>query len=438
MRFNLKSYDILGVEPRIYFESNSRKTTNIGAITSIITLISVISAVVFFTWEFLFRNSFDLIYNQTTDYKEQLNITNNPIAIGFYDSTSKMLENIDNQIRIYGEFYEMRPEQDGTAPKTILTEQFKLEACNISRHFYEYKSIFEPFPRLPQYYCIPNGKLNASLFGSFLDTVKPNAFLTIKVSKCFNDKNKTNIFPEVSCKNKTEIDRNFNLIYVNVLYLDYDIYHLDVDNPARVVLRSETYPLSSSVFHSYHMRKKIVNYKTDYGFLFYNIHIQNFFQYDTLTTTTDLRVNSSQLEVFGTLIFSLSKISDNYFRKYVKIQNAIANIGGVIEGLFLLFSGLIKIFMQKNYYSSLGILCYKLSDDIDHNNNNNLNNFYSNLNININKNNSNNVSMNHNKDNKLLITPFHIKQLDTGKERRNLNHDESSVKLKRKHETGYI
>ena len=78
---------------------------------------------------------------------------------------------------------------------------------------------------------------------------------------------------------------------------------------------------------------------------------------------TDLRVNASPLGLFGNINISLSKKTDVFFRSYVKIQNAFANIGGIVEGIFFTFSVFMKYIMKKNYYTELGKSCYKFNSD---------------------------------------------------------------------------
>lgn len=361
MTILLKDLDILGVNPVLYVDGSRRKKSAFGAIASILTCLLMMGATIYFCCEVFFRNSFILIYNQITNYNPAFNFSDYPLAFGFFDTNSKPLEGLEDQIRVWMELQNLYPSEDSNQKVKFDTTLLKLEKCELKKHFTKYANLFKKYSYLETYYCIPTGKLNLTLYGNWADALNPNSFLTIKFAKCFNDQANVNDFPEVSCRNISEIDKNLFGFVMNMLYLDYDINHSNVDNPVNIISRSESFSFSSSVFFRYHIRKKIVNYQTDYGFLFPNIVNEVFFQDDYMTSTTDLRVNTSPRGIFGHTILSLSNKTDNFSRTYTKIQNALANIGGIVEGIFFFFSVLVKFLLKKNYYSELGLSCYGFS-----------------------------------------------------------------------------
>lgn len=363
MRFSLKNYDLLGIEPKIYHESHIRKRTIIGGIITIFSVILIVSAIIYFFSEIFLRNSFLLISNQTTDYQPKLDISKFPIMIGLYDSQGKHIEDLDSQVLIIGEFYEIKNSKEDNNQIRFLVEKFKLKNCDL-KDFDEYAHLFNKFS-LNKYYCIPNEHLKGKTFyGNFLDKNYDNSFLTIKIAKCvkgmplINDLGNGDL-----CKTKDEINMNLSHVFLNFLFLDYDIDHSDYENPVKIVSRSETLSLSSTVFNCYHLRKRIGKYHTDSGFIFNNIKTNLFFQYEYFINITDLRIDNPMEIVFGQLIFSLSKKSDNYYRNYMKLQSALANIGGIVEGIFFLFSVIVKFLMKKQYYLDLGIKCFKVSQE---------------------------------------------------------------------------
>ena len=357
---------------------------------SIITLIIVLFGTIYFFLEVFLRTSFVLIYNQTTDFSPVLNITNFPVGLAIFDSNAIPIENLENQIRIYGEFYELSPDPQGYKITKLKLKQFPLERCDLDKHFGDYKYLFNKIQGLNYYLCLPVNSVNLTLYGNYADGLNPNSFLIFQIAKCFNNNN-TDLFPEVKCFNRTTIDNNFNNVYLNMLFLDYDIDHKNSKNPGNIILRSETYPLSTTVYNRYFIRKKIVQYISDFGFLFSSIQNNVFFQDDSLNLNTDLRVNSSPIGLFGQVNISLSKKTDNYYRSYIKLQSALANIGGIVEGIFVIFSLLVKFIMSNNYFIDLGNKSYFFLDEMDKGKISNIHNVNLNRNININNVNNNQI-----------------------------------------------
>jgi len=359
MNFNLKNYDILSVNPQLYVESEKRQKTEFGGFTSVILVMILMASMVYFFLEVFLRNSFLVIYNQITDSRPVLNFTNLPIGLALFDSQAKLVD-MEGQVRIFAEFHEISADKNREVLHKII--KIKLERCNISNHLGEYKDYFKKNPLLEKYWCIPKGKYNLTLHGNWADSVNSNSYLLLKISKCFNTED-TYLFPTQICKNMTLIDSNLLQVFLNIFYLDNDIDHNNYENPGQLISKSETFALSSTSYSSYYIKKKIVKYQTDSGFLFSNLRNENFFQEDTLSMITDLSVNKSPTGLFGNINISLSKKTDIFFRGYIKLQSALANIGGIVEGIFFFFSAIMKLLMKRYYYTELGKSAYKFSAD---------------------------------------------------------------------------
>lgn len=369
----VKFFDVLGINPRIYLNSEKRKKTKYGGAVSLVMILLIFCSIFYFFFELILRESFTLIYNQTVDFNPTLNISNIPLVFGFADQYANPIKNLENQIRIYGEYYQMNKNYDSDKPVLLGIKQLKMEKCDINKHFGNYYSFFTKYAAmLDKFYCLPINEHNLTLYGTWGDSQNPNSYLVLKIAKCFNNENKE-IFPDANCFNRTTIDSNLMNIYLNIVTLDYEINHTNVKNPDIISIRSDTFSLSSSVFNRYEIKKKIVNYQTDHGILFPILDYKQFFQYDISSLNTDLRVNISPIGLFGQISFSLSKKTDNYKRNYIKIQNVLANIGGIVDAIYIVFSLLFKYIMKGNYYNDLGNLVYNRCMDNSELENNNTN-----------------------------------------------------------------
>lgn len=393
MNINLKDYDILGVNPQLYIEEDRRRRTELGGFTSIILVIILLTAICYFCFEVFARNSFMVIYNQTTDSQPMLNLTEFPIGVALFDGKANLIE-LEGEVRIHAELHQISSYAFGKKPVQTIT-RIELERCSKDKHYGAYKDMLEKNQILEKYWCIPTGKQNLTLYGNWADSVNPNSYLVFKISKCMNyeNNNYTNnfinktfsnisnsvntnyssninstnsgnsIINNQACKSDSVIQKNLLQVYLNIFFLDYDIDHNNYETPGMLIQRSETFALSSTSYSSYYLRKKIVKYQTDSGFLFSNIGNEVFFQEDSLSMITDLSVNNSPTGTFGNINISISKKTDVFFRSYIKIQSALANIGGIVEGIFFTFSFLMKFLMKGSYYKQLGRSAYSFGPD---------------------------------------------------------------------------
>jgi len=361
MNINIKQYDILGVNPQLYVNSEKRKQTDIGGFTSIILIILLILLISYFFLEVFMRNSFSVISHQITDTQPKLNLTYFPLSLGLVDKNAQLIS-LEGQVRIEADFREISQNYKQEIEKKITV--ITLEKCNKSVHFQHYSDLIDlnKFPFLEKFFCLPGYLNNLTLLGNWGDSINPNSIINVNIYKCINNQNNFNISSEI-CKNETIINANLLHVYLNVLYVDFDIDHNDYENPGKPIIRSETFPLSSTTFNIYNVRKKIVKYQTDTGFFFPDTKKKIFFQDEGYNLITNIYSDYYLNGLFGKITISLSKKTDIVVRNYLKLQSALANIGGIVEGIFFIFSFITKYFMKKNYYSELGKSSYKFSED---------------------------------------------------------------------------
>jgi len=72
-----------------------------------------------------------------------------------------------------------------------------------------------------------------------------------------------------------------------------------------------------------------------------------------------LSINTSHIKIFRQIIFSLSKKTDNFYRIYPKLQKAIANIGGLVQGIWFFMTALVRFCTSKGYYNDIGKKFYE-------------------------------------------------------------------------------
>jgi hypothetical protein len=99
--------------------------------------------------------------------------------------------------------------------------------------------------------------------------------------------------------------------------------------------------------HFYNLRQTF--YNTDTGYVFQDNMVENFYEFDQTTLSIDL-LNAGQLSQgnFGTLYIRNSDHLSIYKRQYKKLQDVLANVGGLVNAI-LLFSRLLSNFITRKF-----------------------------------------------------------------------------------------
>ena len=208
-------------------------------------------------------------------------------------------------------------------------KEFDLEKCN-KDHFnktsLETQNYFFKF-NLSNYLCIPKNLKNLTIQGAF----DQNIFQAIKIFFKICD-NKT----DSNCKEldyiKEKVNRGFVAIYMNDQTLnpgDYD--RVKKYSPRQIftnfVLNSQK---EIDVFYKN-------NYiKTDDGFLMENEQEEKIVNYDSTVEFNFMQENQE----FVMFYLRLAQKKIMYKRKYAKVQNLIAQVGGFINCFWLIAMGL--------------------------------------------------------------------------------------------------
>lgn len=77
-------------------------------------------------------------------------------------------------------------------------------------------------------------------------------------------------------------------------------------------------------------------FKTDDGFVFQDIRTNYFDTLESITESVDLSNNAGAIESFFTMSISISDVKSTYSRSYLKLQNMLADIGGVLKGVLMI------------------------------------------------------------------------------------------------------
>ncbi len=343
-----KKFDFLCAEAKFTFNEKGETgyKTIFGGIMSLLSIITSIG----FTIYFLFRlfNKVDSTVILSTETDHYVNITYSyklPFMVRFSDSYS--IPYLNQTSRLYNIYLRL---WYGGSNNTNLEEnsqqlydQIEVSKCDINKHFGEYKKYFENDPDLESYYCPELRKYNQTIYGIY-GGYKPFSYMHFYFAKCLNSTMNNTCFDENYINNK------LSGTYLDVKFIGYKMHSLK-KKVSEIEIKSERFLVSNSVYKRIWMYIRKIRYITDYGLILSKKEEDTFHQYENIRSDTDIRdINSGSIPgAFLTLSILNNGEVSIYNRKYQKVQDYIATIGGIIKAITI-FCSLLNYFNSINSY----------------------------------------------------------------------------------------
>ena len=385
----IKKCDYLYTEAKFTFndEGETGQKTIFGGIISIITIIFSLSLTSYFTYRLFHKRDFSIILSTETD--PYVNITYShriPFLVRFSDSYSVPYNNQTS--RLYNVYLKLWYGGTNNSENENDTYQYfdeiKVSKCNIDEHFGEYKEYFKNIPNIDSYFCPDFRKYNQTIYGIY-GGIKPFSYLHFYFAKCLNETMNN------TCFDSDYIEKILSGLYLDLIYITFKMNSLE-ENVVETEIKSERFLISNSVYKRIWIFLRKINYITDDGILFTKEKKEIFHLYDNIRSDVDNR-DTNKGTVPGSFL-TVSILNNGeisiYHRKYQKLQDYIATIGGIIKVISILGS-LINYFNGRNSYYFHIIKNFMIENKIKENTSNN-----SKINDNIVVNNSN-IQNNNNK-----------------------------------------
>lgn len=315
---------------------NTNYKTFFGGFLSFLSLLLILASLGYFMEQFFRRKEAVIITNETfTNDVVMDNFTDYPFMVRISDSNSIVKENSKAYWKFFLTYW--WSEKNMTDPKQTLIQKrefIDMVPCDINNpvHFnLKYKHMFENQTDIYTFMC-PDYKKIYSIYGLYGDA-SPFSYLHFYLRPCRNETD------DVVCENSDILKT-----YLGGAYFDFRTINFAMDsysiNPYKPLVHGERFLISNSIFRRIWMYYKTVYYKSDFGYIFESVDTSKFYQIDSFTNDVDLRnVNSGT----GTVPYSFLwmtmlnlKKSTTFTRTYMKAQNFLANVGGIIRGITLI------------------------------------------------------------------------------------------------------
>lgn len=337
--------DQFGQTPQFLIKRNNHFHSVFGGIITIILYVVGLVSLIFFSEEIVFKNSPSV--NLSTQTEEH------PSKLLFFDNFEFIigLQNKNLQVERNEKIFYPR----GFLFKTIVNEsgsynqrqEIDLAPCEEELPSSKNYKLFEKLD-LEGYYCLSKKqKSNITMNEIFIREFWGNngfQMLQVKFYDCKNTSTKQN------CASQEEIDSFLKLTDLSFYTIDNFIKTRDYKNPFERGLIEKFYYVSKNFQVSITEYIRHLEVLSDDGLLFTTNKTISSFKIDNII---DYNLNERQSESFVSFSIQLNNVKEMYYRKYSKIQDLAAQVGGIFKTLLIICSWITQLYSEHSYFEHL-------------------------------------------------------------------------------------
>ena len=253
----------------------------------------------------------------STKSRPQLNFNYDNMAFAFIVSDVNNLYYYDPSIYTFHMEYQY---YNNTKGELIFTEQKEMEFCQ--KHNFEAHGNYYNVLEMKHVICPTTG--NFTLEGFWDEPIVKT--VTVELHMCDNSTS------NITCQDQQTIDAFFEGKYLNVYYSSNIIDVNNYSTPISQIYQSEYFSIDKGFSKSLRLTFKKVEFITDEGVIFSEGNENESFIFGA--KEVDFAPNNKNW-IASVNIFSSSEIY-KINRRYEKLQEAIANVGGLANSLILI------------------------------------------------------------------------------------------------------
>ena len=336
----IKSLDLFGIRPSLYFQGKVRSGTNFGIFLSIL-LLAFASICFFYFGQNIYYHEKPRImsHHQYNPYPEKIVLDPElmPIIIELNSPFGDIYYTNPNTLYLtVSQFTVSR-----SANKTDVTfEHYPMEICT-KDHFSKLDDETQRYflrKKLSDYFCIPSALKNLTMQGAFDQDLFQSIKFTVMI--CSNTTEKT------SCLSQEEIEKTISSGFIGIYFVDFTINPQDYENPRKSQPKEvfTNFVLKSQKEIDIFMKNNYI--KTEDGLVFESNHREKISSFSE-SAEFDFKTENQD---FFTIYFRIKQESDYYERSYGKLQELLAQIGGFLNCFWIIALGI------NHFYSNLFII----------------------------------------------------------------------------------
>jgi len=338
----LENLDLFGKKVEFKFNGKGTHKSIIGGLSTLILVIIFVLALMYFGQDIILRRAPKTVMsNLVTESPEEVLISPSTFnfAFGLQNPENFIPFMDENVYTVQVTYNRVKKEvQSDESIKAVITQvSLETEKCTL-QHFGDASSQFSKL-QLNQLYCLKNSQANLDSL-----TVRGDKdssiyeFINVELTECDDQDNSMSCAPKAS---RDQLLKNgiFNLYFTNMAI-----------DPKNYEQPNRSYKASYFTKISYNITKEIqmwvghTDIVTDSGWLLDNKKNESLTKYSRMQELLSFNGDSNQLV---NLVIQSESIRTQYERTYVKIQNIMAAVDGIIP------MGLIAIFIFVSPYSRI-------------------------------------------------------------------------------------
>lgn len=331
-------------------KGEARVKTFLGGLLSCLSVCITLALAIYFFVKFLEKKSiFISNSSEASPFLQIENSHNFPFLLRLTDNYNQPFKNAHKIYSINAKYWNIQ--SYNANENSCFTIDIPIEKCDLNKHFGEYRSLFTDITDVETFYCSALRSPNQTIEGRYGD-IYPYGYYDFNLVLCMNS-------PD--CYEKSILEEITESVYLDFRTVDFKINSQATQAKVDTAF-SNKHLVSSTVYKRIWMYLSGIKYITDTGLFFSLESIETFSKFDSMRYDTDHREILKGLEpgVFATLTIANTGTNFTYNRHYLKMQEYLASIGGIVNFIQIAAMLLNYTFAQNSYY-------YKLIDNFTFN-----------------------------------------------------------------------
>ena len=329
----INTFDIYGYRPHLFIGNYPRSGSLIGLILTLLSLIFMIVISFYFIFQLFDTKKVFVTHTiKIINSKTKLEVSKNTFYFSIEVKDSYSYNTIMNEKIFYPKAYYKLAFRNNENKFDWTIKELNISKCSLNDFHINYQHLLPNLP-LNQRYCIKN--LNESIFENLENT--KHSFLFIELYQCKNtSKNKI-------CLPKEKIDYYLNRTFITIAYQEIGFDPINYENPNQPLISEFFTTISNKYFKEIYLYFKEVEISTNQGILFDRKKSKKFTQFAEVRDMIGFKNNS---EKFAEISIKTYRKSDYYLRNYINLETVVADIGGFVKFISMIFYFLHYIFLQ--------------------------------------------------------------------------------------------
>jgi len=320
----IKAIDQFGAPIVLNYKQKTSLKTHLGGILTFLMSGVGLFLVYYFGKEIITKEKPMILYSKIRRNNSEVFLKDFPIffAIGHPNGQTMKSSLVDTLMMFQVTQYVFNVNQ------TLFLQNVTVVRCDAEKHFGKYKSLIDIYSggiTYEDYYC-PDFDNNTKFRNDYVTT--NSSLFRIQVLTC-NNKTANRVCAPVEDQKKY-----LNEFYVKNYFMNYYIDTSLAENQETLFLDSYTQQngllLSKKIF----FRFKTTEIKVDNGWIMEESMTRSLLQLDSIVPDTNLNEVNSDIKYV--MLFESPRLGDFYSISYIKIQNIIGNLGGILNVLMVI------------------------------------------------------------------------------------------------------